>query len=126
MSKTKLSVHGMHCSSCAAIIQREISKVPGVEDVVVNFASEKAIITHEGVDADNLVAAVKKAGYSAELEKRAESDNKKNQEINRLFRKFFISLLLSLPMLYFMILDFFPQLPGGDTLPPYFAIISLI
>ena len=130
MSKTKLVIHGMHCSSCANIIQREIKKVPGVSEVTVNFASENANITHndEGVHVDELITAVKKAGYSATLL----DDNNPHNHMNhgdsdkKYKRKFLIGLFLSLPLVYFMMLDFFKWLPGSEFLMPYTGIISLI
>jgi Cu+-exporting ATPase len=42
-----LPVHGMHCASCASIIQRNLKKVPGVEECSVNFATEKAKVTYD-------------------------------------------------------------------------------
>jgi Cu+-exporting ATPase len=126
--KTTLQLTGMHCSSCAGIIERELKKTEGVVTSNVNFATEKAIISYDDskVSEDGLVEAVKKSGYKAEVEKSGDSGGKKKLEIKSLFNKFMISLVLSLPMLYFMLLDFFPMLPGGATLPPYFAIVSLI
>ncbi|MBM3705885.1 MAG: copper-translocating P-type ATPase, partial [Actinobacteria bacterium] len=57
---------------------------------------------------------------SGELERK-----KKLAEISSMKKKFIFSLVMSLPMLYFMLLDFF-KLPGGSFLPPYFALASLI
>lgn len=37
-------VDGMHCASCAAVITRKITALPGVASVAVNFATEKARI----------------------------------------------------------------------------------
>ena len=39
-----LSISGMHCTSCAAIIERKLKKIEGVENARVNFASQKAVI----------------------------------------------------------------------------------
>ena len=130
-STTRLAIYGMHCSSCAGLIEKQLSKVPGVESANVNFAAEKALIhTDRSVPTDALLAAVKKAGYKAEAidSEAAEVNEKANREnaITKLRNRFLISMGLSLPMLYFMLLDFFPFLPGGKTLPPYFGIVSLI
>lgn len=127
----RLALYGMHCSSCAGLIERQLSKVPGVENANVNFAAEKALVHTDGtVQVDALLSAVKKAGYRAESidSEEAEVNEKANRAkaITNLRTKFMISLGLSLPMLYFMLLDFFPFLPGGTVLPPYFGIVSLI
>jgi Cu+-exporting ATPase len=63
---TKLTINGMHCASCATIITRGLTKVPGVASANVNFATHKATVQHqESVTADQLIAAVQKKGYNA-------------------------------------------------------------
>lgn len=130
MAKTKLAISGMHCSSCATIIQRELKKVPGVSDATVNFASEKANITHDhdSVHVDSLIAAVKKSGYSASVI----DDNNPHDHMNHgssdkdYGRKFLIGLFLSLPLVYFMASDYLTWLPGAKFLMPYTGLISLV
>lgn len=128
---TRLAIYGMHCSSCAGLIEKQLSKVDGVEKANVNFAAEKALVSANGsVSSATLVEAVKKAGYRAEAldTEDAEVNEKSHREkaITGLRNKFLVSLGLSLPILYFMLLDFFPFLPGGKVLPPYFGIVSLL
>jgi Cu+-exporting ATPase len=124
-----LALYGMHCSSCAGVIEKQLKKVPGVAKANVNFATEKALVTHApGTPANDLLDAVKKAGYRAEMigeQAAAVEEAKRAQSIKGLWNKFLISFVFSLPMLYFMLLDFFKWLPGGEILPPYFGIVSL-
>ena len=129
--KVNLSLEGMHCSSCAAIIERSIKKLPGITQANVNFAAEKASVSFDEnkTSVEDLKNAVKKAGYGAELvnEKDPEFDRKKRSlEIKNQWKKFLFGAVFSAPMLYFMLLDFFKWLPGGTTLPPYFGIVSLL
>jgi Cu+-exporting ATPase len=130
MVNTKLSIGGMHCSSCAVVIQKELNKVNGVDSASVNYANEKAIITHNPNVADTkaLIAAVKKAGYSADvIDNQNPHDHMKHGGSGAEYkRKFLISLALTLPLVYFMALDFLPWLPGADVLMPYIGIISLV
>ena len=42
-----LSLSGMHCTSCALIIEKSLSKVQGVKEAHVNFAAEKASIIYD-------------------------------------------------------------------------------
>jgi Cu+-exporting ATPase len=64
--KTTLDITGMHCASCANIITRGLKKVPGVTEANVNYATHKAVITHEAdATPDALIAAVKAKGYGA-------------------------------------------------------------
>lgn len=127
----KLAISGMHCSSCAGLIERQLRKVPGVEQASVNFSAENAVVTSDStVDAAQLVEAVQAAGYDAAVldsdEATAKAAERHRRGIDQLWRKFTIGIALSLPMLYFMLLDFFPTWPGGSVLPPYFGIISLL
>jgi Cu+-exporting ATPase len=61
----ELPLLGMTCTNCANTIQRRLNKVEGVLEATVNFASEKASVTYipGAVTRDDLVAAVRKAGY---------------------------------------------------------------
>lgn len=129
--RINLSIGGMHCASCAAIIERALKKVPGVKEVSVNFAAEKASVLHNpiSVKSDDLLEAVRRAGYQALLfdARDAEFETRKRQKaIKDYWQKFLVAIILSVPMLYFMLLDFWQWLPGGQTWPPYFGIISLI
>lgn len=129
--RINLSISDMHCSSCAGIIERAIKKLPGIFEINVNFASEKAQVVYNAhlIDADKIIGAVKRAGYGALAIDEKDRDferRKKDQEIASIRKKFIFSLVLSLPMLYFMFLDFFKWMPGASILPPYFGIVSLI
>ncbi|WP_084102390.1 cation-translocating P-type ATPase [Demequina sp. NBRC 110051] len=54
-----LPIEGMTCSSCAATIQGGLSKLPGVEDAVVNYATRRATVRPDGsVPADALREAM--------------------------------------------------------------------
>lgn len=131
MSKRiELGIDGMHCASCAKVIERTLKKVPGVESASVNFATEKASVqTLESASETALLAAVKKAGYTAIPMDSAPADYEHTKHAHALDaygKKFWIGLVLSLPMLYLMLLDFFPALPGASNLPPYAALASLL
>ena len=128
--RLNLSLFGMHCSSCANIIERSLKKVPGVKQASVNFAAEKASILFDEslANSKELIEAIKKAGYKAELVDAKDADyerRKREKEIGSYFKKFWWSFALSFPMLYFMLLDFF-AIPGKGAVLPYVGIISLI
>ena len=131
IKRSSLYLVGMHCSSCATLIERSLKKVPGVKQASVNFAAEKATILFDDhlAGVPDLIAAVKKAGYGAEIvdeNDREFEKNKREKEIKNYRNKFVLSLILSSPMLYFMLLDFFKWIPGAATVPPYIGIISFI
>jgi len=70
MSNQTYSVKGMHCASCAAIIQKKLSKVEGIKEVSVNLATETAKLEFDGCDLtpEALNEVVGKYGYALELE----------------------------------------------------------
>ncbi len=128
--RTNLVISGMHCSSCAAIIERQLKKVPGVTDAKVNFAAEKASIVHDSSQAKmhDLIAAVEKAGYKglpADQEDSKAQAMRQQADIKSQWKKFLISLILSSPMIYFMFMDFF-TMPFKALLLPYIGIVSFI
>jgi Cu+-exporting ATPase len=86
MANTILTIEGMSCASCAATIERQLKKVPGVTGASVNFASQKAYVqTDPGLEDPSLLeAAVAEAGYSAKLFT-AQRPSKMNQEDERQF-----------------------------------------
>jgi Cu+-exporting ATPase len=59
-----LPVTGMTCASCALRVEKSLSRVPGVEQVAVNLATETASVTSSASIAPQALAdAVRGAGY---------------------------------------------------------------
>ncbi|MDJ0334077.1 heavy metal translocating P-type ATPase [Salinibacterium sp. G-O1] len=54
----------MTCASCATRIERKLNRLDGVT-ATVNYATEKARVTADGVDAATLIAAIEATGYTA-------------------------------------------------------------
>ena len=104
MKKENLSIRGMHCASCAKIIENSVSKVKGIKKVTVNFATEKAYIEFNEKIATigRIVEAIKDAGYSAEEENGLGIDGEREireKEIRELKNHFLISLVLTAPII---------------------------
>ncbi|MDH0731340.1 heavy metal translocating P-type ATPase [Pseudomonas sichuanensis] len=71
----ELQIGGMTCASCVGRVERALGKVPGVERISVNLASERAHLeVLQAVDDAALIAAVEQAGYSATLPRTAHDD----------------------------------------------------
>lgn len=129
--RVNLSLSGMHCSSCANLIERSLRRMPGVESATVNFSAEKASVFFDEsvIDTRALIATIVKVGYTAEEvnEKDTEYETRKREkETSVYWNKFFFGAILSFPMLYFMLFDFVNWLPGEKTLAPYIGIFSLL
>ncbi|MGE5222031.1 MAG: heavy metal translocating P-type ATPase [Omnitrophica WOR_2 bacterium] len=68
MADTKqitLPVTGMTCANCVATIERNLKKVDGVQQAVVNLSSERATVEFDPglTGMDDLVARIRRAGY---------------------------------------------------------------
>ncbi len=58
-----LEVGGMQCSDCVSKVHRELAKVPGVKQVDVDLAAQRAVVrTTRPVADSTLTAAVRRAG----------------------------------------------------------------
>jgi Cu+-exporting ATPase len=67
----EFAIEGMTCASCAGRIEKALKQMPGVKDVAVNLATERARVeVGRGGSADSaaLIEAVHKAGYSVPSE----------------------------------------------------------
>ncbi|WP_203567979.1 heavy-metal-associated domain-containing protein [Aestuariimicrobium ganziense] len=67
MTRTMLRAEGFTCPSCVTKIEKSLKTLPGVETAKVHFTTSKIEVDHDTdkTSADDLVAAVKKAGYTA-------------------------------------------------------------
>jgi P-type Cu+ transporter len=65
LQRVELVIGGMTCASCANRVERKLNKLDGVS-ATVNYATEKATVTGP-VAADDLIATVEAAGYTATL-----------------------------------------------------------
>ena len=63
----QLPIEGMTCASCVTRVEKALARVPGVQSVSVNLATEQATVVRQkdsGPTAD-LLTAVERAGYTA-------------------------------------------------------------
>lgn len=104
VNKTTLAVKGMHCASCAVIIEKALKKTAGVTTANVNFSTEKATIEFnpDVVKEEKLVELTKGLGYVAEVFTGKDTDREaklREKEIKSLRLKLIIGILLSAPAL---------------------------
>jgi len=130
-TRTSILINGMHCSSCASLVERELQKSPGIIDAKVNFATEKATVNFDAgkTNTEKLLSVIKGAGYTgipADSVDQTSQTHKHAQMTKNQFNKFLFSLALSLPLVYFMLMDFFMFLPGSQALLPFMGVISLV
>ncbi len=108
-----LAITGMTCASCSAVIEKTLSRLPGVTSAVVNLAMETASVEFDPtvVGPDELISAVKGAGYSAALKFDAAESGGEGEDTQRLAQEayqrhqrnlFIFSLTLSAPLAIMM------------------------
>lgn len=129
--RANFRIHGMHCASCAAIIERSIKKLPGVREANVNYGSEKARVVFDSasVSEAQVIERIKAAGYRGEAVAKQDQEAEKKQreqEIRSYRTKFLVGLAFSVPLLYFMLMDFFSFVPLREFFFPRMGFISLI
>ena len=100
------SVTGMSCAACSARVEKAVSKVEGVTSCSVSLLTNSMGV--EGTASpEQIIAAVKNAGYGAELKgakkesvKTVSDDGLKDRETPKLLVRFIASLVFLLPLLY--------------------------
>ncbi len=102
-----LPITGMTCAACAARIEKTLNRLPDVK-AAVNFATEKAHVEYptESFTPIDLIAAIRKAGYDAQLPVAGSEAARKPERIaayQRDLRLFIISALLTLPFFALML-----------------------
>ncbi|MFA7280213.1 MAG: heavy metal translocating P-type ATPase [Sterolibacterium sp.] len=97
-----LAIEGMSCAACAARIEKQLNRMPGVE-AAVNFAAEKAHVRFdpELSDAAQLIATVERTGFKAQIssaDTRAAERQQKLLNYQEELRRFWIAAALTLPL----------------------------
>lgn len=100
--KKSFPIVGMHCASCAKLIERKLSRVSGVTSSAVNYGSEQATIESDREIKDqDLIDAVSDIGYKAIIKSEGEKtpdeikEEAKTQELKKLKTKVVVSAVLS-------------------------------
>lgn len=97
-------IEGMTCASCAKAVERAVKKLQGITEANVNLATEKLSIKYEPsiIRVLDIRKAVEKAGYKLVEEESAIDTDKerKENEIKLLWKKFIVSAIFAVPLLY--------------------------
>ncbi len=66
-SAAELAVDGMHCASCAALVEEVLTEHDGVTTATVDLDAARASVRYDParIDVAGLVALVAEAGYAA-------------------------------------------------------------
>jgi P-type Cu+ transporter len=98
--KKTYPIKGMHCASCVRVIEKSLTRTPGIKNAVVNLATEKATVTYDQEECteENITSAVEKVGYKVVTDENAISEDQekieKVKELKKLRNKVAVSLFL--------------------------------
>jgi P-type Cu+ transporter len=91
--KKSYPIVGMHCASCAKLIERRLQKVPGVISANVNYGNEQAFLEiDKNVNDSDIKSVVSSMGYKVG----ENSEEEKRKELHDLKTKVVISGVISI------------------------------
>jgi len=103
MKKINISIGGMHCQSCVTLIEKSLNKLESVK-AVVNLTTERATVDFDEskIKENEIIQLVERSGYKASIinldNKSSDTESRKREdEINKLKKLFFTSLIFSVP-----------------------------
>ena len=117
--RVDLPITGMTCAACARRIETKLGKAPGVRKAGVNFATSRATVEFDPRESDtqSLIRVVEDTGYGVargggdaateEVEAAA-----RDEEYRELKKKFWVAVVLSLPVLVLAMSHGWIDFPG--------------
>lgn len=102
--KKDFKVTGMTCAACSSRVERVLNKMEGVTKAEVNLATEDLHIDYDDLKlkTQDIIGKIEKAGYGAyEVKEDTKiDDTDKEDAINSLKKRFVLSLVFAVPLLY--------------------------
>ena len=132
--KKDFKVTGMTCAACSSRVERVLNKMEGVTKAEVNLATEDLHIDYDDskLNTQDIIGIIEKAGYGAyEVKEDTKIDEAdKEDAINSLKKRFILSLIFAVPLLYIsmghMMGAPLPSIIDPMTNAMNFALIQLI
>lgn len=100
-------IEGMSCASCSQTVEKVTRAVAGVSDASVNLATEKMFVSYDPtmIHPGDIERVVAEAGYkaieeSSTIEESDQNQAKKEQHIKNMWRRFWLSAVFTIPLLY--------------------------
>ncbi len=121
--KKTYPIKGMHCASCVRVIERSLSKTPGIKDANVNLATEKATVTYDDTlcGPAEIASAVSNVGYTALIDQTKDDEDSEKKEKEKELKKLKVKVVTSLILGGLILWGSFPGLmstaPNFLTLP---------
>lgn len=125
----RFPVAGMTCSACAARIERKLNKQQGIEQAVVNFATEQLTVKYdqEVITEAQIRQTVEALGYSLPL---PNAEKPKLTPEQKLRRRFIGSVCFTIPLMILTMGHMFgmplPSFIDPSIHPMHFAVLQLL
>ena len=115
MAKVVLKVIGMHCASCSVLIDKLISKQPGVSSIKTSYGAEKTAIEYDDtkISLEKIDELIGKLGYDLIRPDEAggspeEEEAKQARKIKESQRRVWAAFILAFPIIaYYMLIHMF-------------------
>ena len=124
---TRLSISGMTCAGCVSRVETALKNVPGVDEALVNLVERTAQV-RGAATADELIAAVKGAGYDAAqmLGAQAEQDKEAAEAAHyrALLRQSAAAALLGFPLMFMDWFGVMPHMQGGGQI--FWMVVAVV
>lgn len=119
--KKTYPIKGMHCASCVRVIEKSLSKTPGVKEASVNLATEKATVTYDDVECNpaQIASAVSNVGYTAIVEQSNGDEEAEKKQKQKELQQLKIKVFFSLGIGTFIVWGAFPGLM--ETAPAFLS-----
>lgn len=104
----EFDVVGMTCAACANRIEKRLNRMDGVQSAPVNFALETVSVAYNPaeVSMSDMEQVITKLGFTLKPKQQEQHTDHRQVEIKKQTRKFILSLILALPLLWTMVAHF--------------------
>lgn len=104
----EFDVVGMTCAACANRIEKRLNRMDGVQSAPVNFALETVSVAYNPaeVSMSDMEQVITKLGFTLKPKQQEQHTDHRQVEIKKQTRKFIVSLILALPLLWTMVAHF--------------------
>ncbi len=102
--RKKFSVGGMSCSACSARIERILRNKDGIQKADVNLLSGSMVVDYDAntIGDDDIISAISKAGFTAEVYNKVSKSTDKNKKIYHSFKiRLIVSFAFLIPLMVF-------------------------
>lgn len=119
----KAPISGMHCSSCALIIEKALEKETGIISASINYATKKAEIEFDEnlTDTEKITKIIEETGYGVEIKNEGSDQHKEHKdEHNHADEDIAGKMIFAMPItILFAILMLWEILSRYKTFIPY-------